>query len=157
MSNEWEAKAVCRDHDPELWFPGRNESHIPAATLCFTCPVIRECRQWAEQSGQGCGVWGGKDFRAPRAERKGCKWGHDGTDIYEYVTESGKKTRTCRECVRLRRGFSSRESAREARVEHQRQVAKLTAAGYSSEEIGQRLGISARTVLRYRSSRVSAE
>ena len=68
INNEaWAAKAVCRDHNPDLWFPGRYESHLPAAKICFTCPVIGECRQLADQSGQEHGVWGGRYYGTPRA------------------------------------------------------------------------------------------
>lgn len=39
---DWES-AVCRQFDPEMWFPTvPNIHHVPAA-LCDTCPIRQEC------------------------------------------------------------------------------------------------------------------
>ena len=59
----WEL-AACRDHDPELFFP--IGAHGPAATqlaaakaVCGTCPLRSACLDWALETGQEAGVWGG--------------------------------------------------------------------------------------------------
>lgn len=55
--------ALCRDFDPEIWFPldERPESDgvREAAGLCALCPVREACLTWALESGQDFGVWGG--------------------------------------------------------------------------------------------------
>ena len=57
---DWRHKAICRDEDPELFFPVGNSgpalSQIAQAKLvCNRCPVARQCLSWAIESG----VWGG--------------------------------------------------------------------------------------------------
>lgn len=73
----WKSKAKCLGEDPNLFFPkvkaSRNtvkiESNLDAAEAnvaryCHgfddgvTCPVLRECRDYAVRTGQH-GVWGG--------------------------------------------------------------------------------------------------
>ncbi|HIW96209.1 MAG TPA: WhiB family transcriptional regulator [Candidatus Corynebacterium gallistercoris] len=61
---DWRHKAICRDEDPELFFPVGNSgpalSQIAQAKLvCNRCPVARQCLSWAIESGQDAGVWGG--------------------------------------------------------------------------------------------------
>ena len=61
---DWRHKAICRDEDPELFFPvgtsGPAIAQIADAKLvCGRCPVTAECLSWALESGQDAGVWGG--------------------------------------------------------------------------------------------------
>jgi len=59
-SHEWEAYAVCRDEDPEMFFvpdgvrgPTR-KAHIEAAkTICAKCPVVGECLEGALDTSLG--------------------------------------------------------------------------------------------------------
>lgn len=61
---EWRDEAACRDVDPELFFP---IGHGPAAdaqieaakAVCRRCPVAEQCLEWALETGQDAGVWGG--------------------------------------------------------------------------------------------------
>ena len=73
---DWRHKAVCRDEDPELFFPVGNSGPAlaqiaDAKLVCNRCPVTTECLTWALDSGQDAGVWGvpGED----QAERLGEK------------------------------------------------------------------------------------
>ncbi|MDQ3502258.1 MAG: WhiB family transcriptional regulator, partial [Actinomycetota bacterium] len=55
--------ALCRDEDPELFFPigttGPAATHIEQAKIvCRRCPVIEPCLDWALETGQEAGVWG---------------------------------------------------------------------------------------------------
>ena len=46
----WTARAACRGHEPELWWPDGNDTRSVrrALAIChFTCPVLAECREWA--------------------------------------------------------------------------------------------------------------
>lgn len=65
----WQRKGVCSrgTHDPELWSPrdfdesmtSKNRRHRKAKALCATCPVIRDCLEWALTVQERHGVWGG--------------------------------------------------------------------------------------------------
>jgi WhiB family redox-sensing transcriptional regulator len=60
----WRNKAACLDADPELFFPSGSTGAAlmqieQAKAVCKQCPVMRECRQWALETGQQDGVWGG--------------------------------------------------------------------------------------------------
>lgn len=52
----------CTDA-PDLWFPRSitRAAHLPAKTLCRSCPVITECLEVALDNSEEYGVWGGTD------------------------------------------------------------------------------------------------
>lgn len=55
MSNTyWQRDAACRGSE-DLFF----EDQDAAKAICATCPVMDICRQWALESRQAFGVWGG--------------------------------------------------------------------------------------------------
>ena len=73
---DWRHKAVCRDEDPELFFPiGTTGPALlqveEAKAVCRGCAVIDDCLSWALESGQETGVWGGtsEDERRVLARR----------------------------------------------------------------------------------------
>lgn len=60
----WRDKAVCRDMDPELFFPATRVEERLALKACSTCPVIHECARYAAElalidSYPLQGIWGG--------------------------------------------------------------------------------------------------
>ena len=64
MSVDWRQNAACREEDPELFFPISERGPLPlqveaAKDVCRRCPVMETCLQWAMETGQGFGVWGG--------------------------------------------------------------------------------------------------
>ncbi|MFJ3481557.1 WhiB family transcriptional regulator [Streptomyces microflavus] len=66
VNTNWRTNAVCRDEDPDLFFPiGTSGPALAQAAeakaLCRTCPVMERCLDWALESGQDYGVWGGTD------------------------------------------------------------------------------------------------
>ncbi len=70
----WEL-AACRDHDPELFFPvGAHgpalEQLAAAKAVCGTCPLRTACLDWALETGQEAGVWGGTGEDDRRAMRR---------------------------------------------------------------------------------------
>jgi WhiB family redox-sensing transcriptional regulator len=72
----WRARAACRDTDANLFFPagstGGAVDQIEAAKLvCRQCPVQDECLQFALESNQEAGVWGGRDEDERRRLRRG--------------------------------------------------------------------------------------
>lgn len=61
---DWRHTALCRDEDPELFFPIGTTG--PAATqvaeakqVCRRCAAVQDCLEWALETGQDAGVWGG--------------------------------------------------------------------------------------------------
>lgn len=68
QGDPWQARAACRSHSPELFFTnGRGrpsqEQEKAAQVVCRDCPVRTECGEWAIETGQGYGVWGGMTER----------------------------------------------------------------------------------------------
>ncbi|MFF7946971.1 WhiB family transcriptional regulator [Streptomyces griseorubiginosus] len=58
-SMAWLATAPCKD-DPDAMFPGGNDYDIEQAkAYCRMCPAIERCLQWALDTGEEYGVWGG--------------------------------------------------------------------------------------------------
>jgi WhiB family redox-sensing transcriptional regulator len=69
---DWRHHALCRDEDPELFFPigtaGPAETQVEAAKLvCRRCTVVEDCLSWALETGQDAGVWGGTSEDERRA------------------------------------------------------------------------------------------
>lgn len=61
---DWRDDSACRYEDPELHFPIGNTGPAlvqieQAKAVCRRCPVIEECLEWALQTRQESGVWGG--------------------------------------------------------------------------------------------------
>lgn len=61
---DWRHRAACRAEDPELFFPVGNTGAAllqieEAKAVCRRCPSQPQCLQWALESGQDSGVWGG--------------------------------------------------------------------------------------------------
>ncbi|MFJ3213833.1 WhiB family transcriptional regulator [Streptomyces flaveolus] len=64
VNPNWRARAACRTEDPDLFFPVGNTGPAlyqieEAKAVCRRCPVMERCLQWALDSGQEHGVWGG--------------------------------------------------------------------------------------------------
>lgn len=61
---DWRHRALCRDEDPELFFPVGNSGPAllqieQAKAVCARCPVREQCLEFALATGQDAGVWGG--------------------------------------------------------------------------------------------------
>lgn len=72
---DWRLKAACREEDPELFFPVGNTGPAllqveEAKAVCARCPVTDECLQWALETHQDAGVWGGTGEDERRAMRR---------------------------------------------------------------------------------------
>ncbi|MEU2762965.1 WhiB family transcriptional regulator [Streptomyces sp. NPDC007094] len=66
VKTNWRTNAACLDEDPDLFFPiGTTGPAIAQAeeakAVCRRCPVMEACLDWALESGQDHGVWGGTD------------------------------------------------------------------------------------------------
>jgi WhiB family redox-sensing transcriptional regulator len=58
--------AICRQTDPELWFPEKGGSNEQARRLCRSCPFITPCLRYALDNREHWGVWGGTSERERR-------------------------------------------------------------------------------------------
>jgi len=61
---DWRQTAACRDSEPTLFFPigttGLAVEQIEEAKgICAACLVTEDCLQYALQTNQEAGVWGG--------------------------------------------------------------------------------------------------
>jgi WhiB family redox-sensing transcriptional regulator len=45
----WVEGAACRDADPELFFAGSGSAYTEARAICAGCPVVAECRDYADR------------------------------------------------------------------------------------------------------------
>lgn len=72
---DWRARARCLGENPELFFPvGTTGPAIPQTTeakqVCGGCGVRTTCLQWALDTGQDFGVWGGLSEDERRSLRR---------------------------------------------------------------------------------------
>ncbi len=60
----WQDDALCKDKDPDLFFPGPGESTMgkEAKEICKKCPSVEPCREWAIKH-EALGVWGATTAR----------------------------------------------------------------------------------------------
>ncbi|MFD5080495.1 WhiB family transcriptional regulator [Streptomyces sp. NPDC058371] len=73
--DDWRAAAACRTVDPDLFFPiGATGPALlqilEAKAVCRGCAVREECLEWALDTGQSIGVWGGTSENERRALRR---------------------------------------------------------------------------------------
>lgn len=71
----WRGDALCRDTDPELFFPvgttGEALVQIDRAKqVCGECTVREACLNFAIETNQDCGVWGGTSEDERRVIRR---------------------------------------------------------------------------------------
>jgi len=62
----WRQKAACRGVDPDIFFPVSDEEAEDAKAICRSCPVQAACLEWALDSREKDGVWGGATERERR-------------------------------------------------------------------------------------------
>ena len=70
---EWMALANCRGLDPALFHPERGDraSVDAAKSVCAQCAVREECLQFAIDTDQTLGIWGGVTRNELQAARRG--------------------------------------------------------------------------------------
>ena len=71
----WRRDAICRDTDPELFFPvgttGQALLQIAKAkSVCCECPVKTACLEFAMETNQDTGIWGGLSEEERRQIRR---------------------------------------------------------------------------------------
>jgi WhiB family redox-sensing transcriptional regulator len=76
LPGDWRHQARCGDRRDDLFFPtgttGPAEDQIrEAKAICALCPVREDCLEWALDTGQDFGIWGGLTEEERRAIRRG--------------------------------------------------------------------------------------
>ncbi len=66
----WRARAACRGTDPNLFFPERGESTREAKAVCATCRVRGDCLDYALDTLEHHGIYGGMSERERRSIRR---------------------------------------------------------------------------------------
>lgn len=127
--DDWRTNAPCRSEDPELFFPiGTSGPALvqieQAKAVCRRCPVMERCLQWALETRQDFGVWGGlsEDERLRRSGRR--RWNQRRMD-----------------------GLTQTENILQNRLGELR---ALEASMLPDVEIARRMGTNAQTIVRVR-------
>ncbi|MEU0675912.1 WhiB family transcriptional regulator [Streptomyces sp. NPDC006172] len=73
--DDWRQHAECRREDPDLFFPiGTTGPALlqteQAKAVCRRCPVQEPCLEWAMETDQTLGVWGGTSETERRALKR---------------------------------------------------------------------------------------
>ncbi|MBT1018598.1 WhiB family transcriptional regulator [Canibacter sp. lx-72] len=66
----WQQRALCAETDPEAFFPEKGGSTREAKKICQQCEVRAECLEYALQSDERFGIWGGLSERERRKLKK---------------------------------------------------------------------------------------
>ncbi|MBI4882778.1 MAG: WhiB family transcriptional regulator [Actinobacteria bacterium] len=71
----WRRDAICRDTDPDLFFPIGTTGHAllqidRAKQVCGECPVNVDCLEYALETNQDSGIWGGTSEEERRTIRR---------------------------------------------------------------------------------------
>lgn len=78
-ATDWRAAGACLSADPDLFFPiavgtAADDQVSRALRVCGDCQVRRQCLDFAMQTGEASGIWGGttseERIRARRARNR---------------------------------------------------------------------------------------
>jgi WhiB family redox-sensing transcriptional regulator len=78
-ATNWRAAGACLSADPDLFFPiavgtAADDQVSQALRVCGDCQVRRQCLDFAMQTGEASGIWGGttpeERIRARRARNR---------------------------------------------------------------------------------------
>jgi WhiB family redox-sensing transcriptional regulator len=167
----WRSRAVCRDEDPNLFFPpdGLRDRALTmfirdAQAICAECPVRGECLTYARETGQHYGVWGGRDMSHDRCPTGTTPPGHNQAYTRRCAGTCGRMIATkaawqpgyvrlfahgmCSRCAQhiiyqRRRGPAWADT----RAQHE-QVWRLHRQGFTAQQIAYDTGYSPRNVER---------
>lgn len=93
----WRDSAACHGQDPELWFPiGTSGPALvqtdQAKAVCARCPSRQACLDWALDTGQHAGVWGGlsedERWRLRTGKPRQHRTSDDGRPAWQTIVES---------------------------------------------------------------------
>jgi WhiB family redox-sensing transcriptional regulator len=99
---DWRHRARCLSEDPELFFPvgttGPAEVQTEEAkAVCARCPVREECLQWALDTAQDAGIWGGFTEGERRVLRKRARTGRNRHGTASCYDDNGCRCQPCKD------------------------------------------------------------
>jgi WhiB family redox-sensing transcriptional regulator len=59
----WMDEGACRDHNGDLWYADKPHLVDRAKEICASCPSLQPCLQWALDSNERYGVFGGHTYQ----------------------------------------------------------------------------------------------
>ena len=88
----WQEQSLCKEADPEQFFPEKGGATALAKKLCKGCPVKAQCLEFALAHDERFGIWGGLSERErrklnPRRPRRSNVDHVDGDQIAPVVTQ----------------------------------------------------------------------
>lgn len=90
---EWQDQAVCRETDPDAFFPEPRDRAYAVKKICQTCPVRGKCVEEALTNNEQYGIWGGILPDEQKTFKKlGFSWDNDGVDKW-FVYRNGKRAK----------------------------------------------------------------
>lgn len=135
----WRQRAACAGEDPELWFSTRPADQRRAQAICGACPVRAECLEWAAETGQLYGIWGGEDVSGGYCDRGHPRAGNP----------PGGRCAACdsENCATYRER-RKRATADNSRAKVLATHAEMTALGRSEQEVAEALGLTVTSLKR---------
>jgi WhiB family redox-sensing transcriptional regulator len=74
----WFEQAACTQSDPDAWYPEKGGNVEQAKRVCnHCCPVRPECLDYALDTNQTQGIWGGLSVNERRKLKREAKRGKD--------------------------------------------------------------------------------
>nr|WP_324613310.1 WhiB family transcriptional regulator [Mycobacteroides chelonae] len=67
----WQERGLCKEVDPEIFFPEKGGSTREAKAVCQRCPVRDACLEEALAQDERFGIWGGLSERERRHLKRG--------------------------------------------------------------------------------------
>lgn len=64
----WMKFANCRNRDTQMFFLKKGQRPTEGVEICHECPVMRECKDYADANDIQHGIWGGEN-RTPANTR----------------------------------------------------------------------------------------
>lgn len=59
----WAVFSACREEDPSIFFAATRDDERAALVVCSTCSVQEHCLEFALETNERFGVWGGTTER----------------------------------------------------------------------------------------------
>jgi len=65
----WQQEGICRQTDPDAFFPESIKESRAVTPICGNCSVIKDCLIFAIENDEEYGIWGGIDFTSRESSR----------------------------------------------------------------------------------------
>ena len=68
---QWQQDALCKETDPEAFFPEKGGSTREPKAVCLSCTVRVACLTYALANDEEFGIWGGLSEKERRRVKRG--------------------------------------------------------------------------------------